>query len=99
MIKHVVLLNWKEGVSQEEIDLVGLEFGKLRNEIKEIVAYQFGPDAGIYKGNASYALVADFETEATFKTYVTHEKHLAFLADITGPILESFQSAQFLVDA
>jgi hypothetical protein len=99
MIKHVVLLNWKEGVSQQQIDRVGQELGRLKDEIEEIRAYEFGPDAAIFRGNASYALVAEFETEDAFKRYVTHEKHQAFLSDVAGPILESFQSTQFVVGA
>ena len=98
MIKHVVLLNWKEGVSQEKIDLVTSGFSKLKNEIEEIKSYEFGQDAGIYNGNANYALIAEFESTSDLKTYVMHPKHQEFLSKVAGPILESFQSSQFEVD-
>jgi len=98
MIKHVVLLNWKEGVSQERIDAVTSEFRKLKNKIEEIKAYEFGHDAGIYNGNANYALIAEFESESDLKAYVVHPKHQEFLSKVAGPILESFQSAQFKID-
>ena len=97
MIKHVVLLNWKEGVTQEEISQVTSGFLVLMNEIKEIHTYQFGPDAGIYKGNANYVLVAEFKSEADLKTYVKHPEHQKFLAEVAGPMLEHFQSGQFLM--
>lgn len=96
MIKHIVLLNWKSEVSSAEIERVSEEFGKLKDEIKEISAYQFGPDAGIYKGNSSYGLIAEFATEDDLKTYVNHPKHQAFLADVAGPLLESFHATQFV---
>lgn len=95
MIKHVVLLKWKAGVSPEQVDAVNEAFRLLGDEIAEVASYQFGPDAGIYRGNADYALVAEFANEADLKSYVMHPRHQALLADVTGPIMESFQSVQF----
>jgi hypothetical protein len=94
MIKHVVLLSWKEGTTEEAVAAVTDGFARLRDEIDEIKVYEFGPDAGIYQGNADYVVIGEFENEAEFKTYVKHPKHQALLADVTGPILESFQSVQ-----
>ncbi len=98
MIKHVVLLNWKEGVTQQQIDSLTAGFAALPNKISEIKTYQFGADAAIFKGNASYALVAEFESEEDLKVYARHPDHQALLADLAGPMLESFQSVQFVVD-
>lgn len=97
MIKHVVLLNWKAGVTQAQIDRLSVEFHKLNNEIPEIQELEFGPDEGYFKGNSSYALVAEFANEADFKSYVAHPKHQAFLQEVSGPITESFHSAQFIL--
>ena len=98
MIKHVVLLTWKDGVSQEQIDAVTVEFRALGEEIEEVSGYEFGQDARIYKGNADYALVAEFKDEEDLKAYVVHPKHQELLAKVTGPILKSFLSVQFSVD-
>lgn len=67
MLKHIDLLNWKEAVSQRQIDAVTAGFRALSEEIPEIVSYTFGPDAGIYKSNAGYALVAEFRNESDLK--------------------------------
>ena len=40
-------------------------------------------------------LIADFENEADYQTYVGHPDHVALLEDLTGPILSSFRTAQF----
>lgn len=95
MIKHVVLLCWKEGISRAAIDRVDAAFRALAAEIPEIVSYTFGPDAGIYRGNADYALIAEFHTEADLQAYVKHPHHQALMAEVTGPIMASFQSIQF----
>lgn len=97
MIKHIVLLTWKEGVSQEQIESVTSAFSSLRSEISEIVSYSFGKDAGIYRGNADYALVAEFGSEEALRAYVVHPSHQKLMSNVTGPIMESFQSIQFEV--
>lgn len=95
MIKHIVLLTWKEGASQDQIDAVTSSFRALEDEIEEIVSYSFGEDACIYRGNADYALIAEFRNEADLKAYVVHPSHQELLAKVTGPIMASFQSVQF----
>ena len=98
MIKHIVLLNWKDDVSEQQIDSVTSGFRRLKEEIPEIVGYSFGRDAGFYRGNADYVLIAEFKTEADLKKYVVHPRHQDFLKNIAGPILSSFQSAQYRVE-
>lgn len=95
MIKHVVLLNWNDQVTDEAITKVSEGFAVLRDEIAEIVSYEFGPDLSIYKGNADYALIATFENQQDLETYSVHPKHLSLLKELTGPILGSYMSAQF----
>ena len=95
MIKHVVLLNWKEGVDSEALAAVDAAFARLRDVIPQVARYEFGADADFYRGNADYALVAEFDCEEDLRAYVTHPDHLALLKEVTGPILESFQSVQF----
>ena len=95
MIKHVVLLKWKPEVTPSQVEAVSAAFDALRQEIPEIVSYTFGPDAGIYRGNADYALVAEFRNEADLQAYVNHPRHQALMAEVTGPIMASFQSIQF----
>ena len=97
MIKHLVLLTWKEGVSQDQIDDVTSAFRDLGKEIEGIGSYSFGQDAGIYRGNADYALIAEFRNESDLKAYVVHPSHQELLSKVTGPILDSFQSIQFNV--
>lgn len=97
MIRHVVLLNWNENTDETSILKVTEGFSVLAETIPEIKSYTFGADAGIYKGNADYGLVADFETEVDFTTYVTHPKHQAFMKNVTGPLIASFQSIQFVI--
>ena len=95
MIRHVVLLNWKENTSAEAIQAVTDTLAKLPGLIAEIQSYQFGPDMAIYEGNADYVVVAEFASEEDFKAYVVHPDHNGMMKEVAMPIMESFSSAQF----
>ncbi len=95
MIRHVVLLHWKQSASPEAVQAVTDAFAKLPALIPEIRSYQFGSDLGIYDSNADYVVVADFDNEKDFKTYVTHADHGKLMMEVSMPIMESFNSAQF----
>jgi hypothetical protein len=94
MITHVVLLNWKDGTEAAAIAAVDAGFAELAEQIPQIKSCRYGSDLGLFKGNADYALVAEFENEDDLMHYVHHPLHKAFLADVTGPLLQSFQSLQ-----
>ena len=95
MIKHIVLLKWKQGVSRDQVDRVTAGLSALKSELSELVSYEFGEDLGIYRGNADYALIAEFRNEAALKAYVSHPSHQALMSEVTGPIMDVFQSVQF----
>ena len=97
MIRHVVLLSWNEEGTIAAVANVTEGLSKLPAQIPEIKSYCFGPDLELFKGNANYVLVADFESEEDFKSYVEHPAHQDFMKKVTGPIMASFHSAQFEV--
>mgnify|MGYP001954319768 CR=1 FL=1 len=95
MIQHVVLLRWNKLADADAIAAVSAAFAALPAQIPQIKSYHFGPDKGIYPNNADYALIATFDNAASLRAYVSHPAHLALLRDVSGPIVESFSSAQF----
>lgn len=95
MIKHVVLLKFKEALTDKQLLILQQGFTDLASQIDEIQRYEFGPDLSFYRGNADYALVAEFLSQADVEIYVQHPLHQAFLKNVAGPILASFMSAQF----
>ena len=63
--------------------------------IEEISAYTYGPDLGLRDGNYDFAVVADFENEADFRTYVDHPDHQAFIRERLTPVVAERVSIQF----
>ena len=95
MIRHIVLMKWKENTPDQAVQAVSDAFARLPQLIPEIRAYQFGPDLGIYPGNADYLLVADFDNHRDFKAYAENQNHIELMKSVSMPIMESFNSAQF----
>ena len=95
MICHVVLLDWNEACTDAAVQEVTDGLAALPGRIPQIRSYHFGPDLQVNDRNADYVLVANFENEADFRTYVDHPAHVALMKNLTGPILASFSSAQF----
>lgn len=94
MIRHLVLLRWKENTPEHAVAAVDQAFAELRQQVPQIKQLSYGADAGIYRGNADYVLIADFASEADLRSYVNHPAHQALLEKVTGPLLASWSSAQ-----
>ncbi|HCS28636.1 MAG TPA: stress protein, partial [Spongiibacteraceae bacterium] len=62
--------------------------------VSGIVNSSFGADLSIFPGNADYMLVLDFENEDDFKNYVMHPAHAELMESVTGPLMESWSTAQ-----
>lgn len=97
MIRHVVMLHWQPGTSAAAVAAVTEAFAKLPALIPEIKSYQFGPDLGLFEGNADYVLVAEFDNEQDFKDYSSHPDHIELMKAVTMPIMASFSAVQFNV--
>lgn len=95
MIKHIVLLKFKETLNDVELQNLNQGFCDLAANIQQVQSYEFGPDLGCYRGNADYCLVAEFKDQSDLDLYVKHPQHQDFLTHVAGPLLSSFMSAQF----
>ncbi len=95
MLKHIVLLQWKDGTDAAAIERFGAGLAALSASIEEIRSYQFGPDAQLQENRYDYVLVAEFDDVESYQRYVVHPEHQAFLARDAAPILASYTANQF----
>lgn len=98
MLRHVVCLSWREGTTDEQIDLICDALGALPGAIPEIRAYSFGADAALVDGNAQFAIVGDFDDAAAWHRYQQHPAHQRVLHELIRPLVAARSAAQFEVD-
>lgn len=91
MIRHVSLLTFHDGA-----DLAPFEAALATlPEILPIRNYQVGRDLGISQGNASYAVVADFDSVADYEQYRDDPEHQRILRELAKPMLVARTVVQY----
>jgi len=89
LLRHVVLIKFKEGTSSSDIAKVEDAFGALEDKISEIRGYEWGINnspEGADKG-FTHCFLVTFESEEDREVYLPHPDHQAFVEVLT-PHLE-----------
>lgn len=76
MIKHLVLLKFKENIAEEKIVMLEEMLGHLPSVIPEINGYLYGRNVIFSARSYDFALVSDFEDLEALKRYQVHPEHL-----------------------
>lgn len=82
--RHIVLLTLDDGCDAEALaaDLRAMATG-----IESIRHYEVGVDAGVSEGNATVAVVGDYDDQAGWEAYRDHPDHVRFNAERITPHL------------
>ncbi len=80
MLKHVVFLKFKEGVTEEEIAALENGLAGLPARISEIKAFHSGRDVIHSERSYDFALVGDFENLEAMQRYQVNPAHVAVVA-------------------
>jgi hypothetical protein len=73
MIRNVVLFKLQDGCDAAAV--ADLQDGLRGLNPRGCLAYTIGDDLGLREGNWSFAIVADFEDEATYREYDLDAEH------------------------
>ncbi|MBX2852771.1 MAG: Dabb family protein [Phycisphaeraceae bacterium] len=93
--RHVVVFKFKNTATDAQIKQIVGDFGKLQNDIKEIIAFEHGTNVspeGLDQGFTHVFLVT-FKNKAGLDAYLPHPAHKAFVEKLL-PLLEE----PFVVD-
>lgn len=89
ILRHAVMLGFKEGTTQAEIDELVRRFHGLQEEVPGIEAFEWGVNnspEGLANGLSHFFLL-DFASEEARDTYLPHPNHVRF-AEWTGQYVE-----------
>jgi hypothetical protein len=95
VIRHVSVLTFVDSVTDKQVQAVADALATLPSRLPVLKAYSFGPDLGINEGNASFVVVADFETLEGYLAYRDDPEHQRILAELIRPILASRAAVQY----
>ena len=76
MITHVVMMKFKDDVSDEQITELEERLEELPDKIIEIQSYEFGRDMVRSERSYDFALVSVFANLETLRQYQEHPAHL-----------------------
>jgi hypothetical protein len=97
MICHVFMMSMKPGVTAEQRQALIEGIAKLPTEIDGIVSFKSGADLGLTSGNTDVVLIAEFEDEQSFRSYLDAPAHRRLAADLVGPVYENGSAIQINV--
>jgi Stress responsive A/B Barrel Domain len=82
MIVHVVMMKFKDGVTDAQISEIEAGLEALPGQILEIQSYEFGRDVVRSERSCDFALVSVFANLDTLRHYQEHPAHLAVVKKI-----------------
>jgi hypothetical protein len=97
VIRHVVLFQFTEGTTEEQIDDYERSLVEYVATLDGVESYRIGRDAGINPGTFDFSIVAEFTDEATFRKYFDGDRHLEIQRD-TAAMIAAKSSSQSRFD-
>jgi len=89
LLRHVVLFQFKEGTSTEDIRKIENAFSALPSKIHEVYGFEWGTDVSVenLQKGFTHCFVVTFRSEADRDAYAKHPAHVAF-GEMLGSSLE-----------
>lgn len=95
MIRHIALLTFAPDATDAQVDAIAQALAALPARFPNLHSYTFGRDAGLNPGQASFAVVADFETVDDYIGYRDDPEHRRVITELIMPILAARSAAQY----
>ena len=95
MLNHIILLKFKQTVSQESIEEIEALMEDLPNKIIEIHSYEFGRDIVHSDRSYDFALVSLFANIESLRRYQVHPDH-QFLLQKLEPLCDHICTVDFM---
>jgi len=86
MFRQVISVTWAEGVSPEAKQGYRDALAGLR-AIPELLALDFGDDAGHFEGNYDFVAIMDFADFASARVYVENPLHQSYIREHASKVI------------
>ncbi len=98
-LRHVVMFQFKEGTTPEQIKAIEDKFRSLPASISEIKAFEYGTIAGNRGANAglTHCFLVTFEDADGRKVYLPHPAHKEFVK-LVGPSVQKVQVVDYIAN-
>ncbi|HEY0388891.1 MAG TPA: Dabb family protein [Gaiellales bacterium] len=93
MLRHIAVFRWKAGTTDEQVAAIEQALGALREGLPTLRAYAFGRDLGL-RGNADFAVVADFDDEQGWRAYADDPEHRRVIEELIAPVTDDRSAVQ-----
>jgi len=97
VIRHVVLFQFTEGTTEQQIDDYERSLVDYVATLDGVESYRIGRDADINPGGYDFSIVAEFTDEAAFRAYFDDERHKQIQRD-TATMIAAKSSSQSRFD-
>ena len=94
MIRHVVILRWKEGVTAEQRTAAVTRLRGLPLVVPTIRSYAVAENLGIDPDTDDLVIIADFDDLVGYETYRDHPDHQTVIREVTKPIIAGRAAVQ-----
>ena len=88
MLRHIVLLTFKPEATEAERDAFREAVAAFRDNIPELRELTFGDNLGKGPNHHDFAVVADFDDMAAFRSFVESPAHQAYVAGPAKAVLK-----------
>jgi Stress responsive A/B Barrel Domain len=95
VLRHILMIRLKPGVTDEQVDAFVHAITSLPFPGRQDVVV--GRDIGTRPGNMDLAVSNDFVDEATFEAWGSDPQHAAVRNDLLGPIAEQIERCLFFI--
>ena len=76
MLRHIFMCSIKEEITEEQLEGLVNAYRSLSEKVPEIIQLTVGKNLGLYDTKITLALVADFENEMDWKSFMENPDHL-----------------------
>jgi len=95
VIRHIALLTFVESATDHQVREIEGALSALPARLPQLRSYAFGRDLAVSDGNASFAVVADFDSLDDYAAYRDDPEHRRIIAEIISPVLATRTAVQF----